>query len=152
MLTGCRRSEVLNLHWRYIGSDGINLPDSETGPRAVLLDEAAQAQIEALPGVRHPEAHLFPRQPEGWGEWILTLRHRLCRCEAQHTAASHAVMSGGSLPLVGKLLGHQRQRTTTCYAHLADAHLVEAAEKVGEIIAGAVDGSADEPLFTSPCY
>ena len=43
-------------------------------------------------------------------------------------------MSGENLPLVGKLLGHRRHRTTAGYAHLADGHLVEAAEKVGKII------------------
>ena len=37
-------------------------------------------------------------------------------------------------PLVGKLLGHRRHRTTAGYAHLDDAHLVEAAERVGRII------------------
>ena len=41
-------------------------------------------------------------------------------------------MSGENLPLVGKLLGHWRHRTTAGYAHLADGHLVEAAEKVGK--------------------
>ena len=34
--------------------------------------------------------------------------------------------------------GHRRHRTTAGYAHLADAHLVEAAEKVGTIIANAM--------------
>ena len=53
-------------------------------------------------------------------------------------------MSGENLPLVGKLLGHRRHRTTASYAHLADGHLVAAAEKVGEIIAKAMGGSADE--------
>ena len=43
-------------------------------------------------------------------------------------------MAGEGLPLVGQLLGHSRYRTTAGYAHLADAHLVEAAEKVGSII------------------
>lgn len=47
-------------------------------------------------------------------------------------------MAGENLPLVGKLLGHRRHRTTASYAHLADAHLVEAAEKVGSIIAEAM--------------
>ena len=47
-------------------------------------------------------------------------------------------MSGENLPLAGKLLGHRRHRTTAGYAHLADGHLVEAAEKVGGIIACAM--------------
>ena len=41
------------------------------------------------------------------------------------------VMAGENLPLVGKLLGHKRHRTTAGYAHLADEHLVEAAERSG---------------------
>ena len=43
-------------------------------------------------------------------------------------------MAGENLPLVGKLLGHKRHRTTADYAHLADTHLVETAERVGRII------------------
>ena len=39
-------------------------------------------------------------------------------------------MAGENLPLVGKLLGHRRHRTTAGYAHLDDAHLVDATEKV----------------------
>ncbi len=58
--------------------------------------------------------------------------------DLRHTAASQAVMSGENLPLVGRLLGHRRRRTTAGYAHLDDAHLVEAAEKVGAAIAAAM--------------
>lgn len=36
------------------------------------------------------------------------------------------------------MLGHRRYRTTAGYTHLADEHLVEAAEKVGKIIAEAM--------------
>ena len=71
-LTGCRRSEVLNLRWRDIGEDAINLADSKTGPRAVPLGEAARALIEALPGARETDAFQFPRHAEGRGEWSLT--------------------------------------------------------------------------------
>ena len=49
-------------------------------------------------------------------------------------------MSGESLPLAGQFRGHTRHRTTAGYAHIADAHLVEAAEKVGSLIAGATIG------------
>ena len=48
-------------------------------------------------------------------------------------------MSGENLPLVGKLLGHRRHETTAGYAHLADGHLVETAEKVGSLIADAMN-------------
>ena len=58
--------------------------------------------------------------------------------DLRHTAASLAVMSGENLPLVGKLLGHRRHRTTAGYAHLADEHLVAAAEKVEVFIARAM--------------
>ena len=60
--------------------------------------------------------------------------------DLRHTAASQAVMSGENLSLVGRLLGHRRHRTTVGYAHLADGHLVEAAERVGRIIAEAMEG------------
>ncbi len=47
-------------------------------------------------------------------------------------------MAGENLPQIGKLPG--RHRTTAGYAHLADAHLVEAAETVGAVIAAAMAG------------
>ena len=147
-LTGCRRGEVLNLRWRDIGENAIALRDSKTGPRSVPLGEAARAVVEALPGPRDPHACLFPMLAGG------RHAHRVVSCwqavcddanlgkvrlhDLRHTAASHAVMSGENLPLVGKLLGHRRYSTTARYAHLADGHLVEAAEKVGSLIARAM--------------
>ena len=81
--------------------------------------------------------------------WILTTCWRTVCADAKlgkvrlhdlrHMAASHAVMAGEALPSVGKLLGHRRHSTTAGYAHLADTHLVEAAEKVGNIIAQAMN-------------
>ena len=41
--------------------------------------------------------------------------------------------------LVGRLLGRCKHRTTARYAHLSDAHPVEAAEKVGDIIDRAME-------------
>ncbi len=149
-LTGCRRGEVLNLKWRDIGVEAINLPDGKTGPRAMPLGEAARALIETLPGDRDPNGFVFPKYANGrcqdslvacWrAVWTDAKLGRLRLHDLRHTAASHAVMSGENLPLVGKLLGHRRHRTTAGYAHLADGHLVEAAEKVGSIIAEAMEG------------
>ena len=103
--------------------------------------------IDPLPGGRAPDAFLFPRYAEGRGQSSLLAWRAVCADatlgrlrlhDLRHTAASQAVMSGENLPLVGKLLGHRRHRTTAGYAHLADARLVEAAEKVGNIIAAAM--------------
>ena len=147
-LTGCRRGEVLDLRWCDIGEGALNLEDSKTGPRAVPLGEAARALIETLPGPRKPKAFLFPSYAHGKGYY--PLRHcwraicedaklgRLRLHDLRHTAASQAVMAGENLPLVGKLLGHRRHRTTAGYAHLADRHLLDAAEKVGCAIFGAM--------------
>ena len=55
-------------------------------------------------------------------------------------------MSGENWPFVGKLLGHRRYRTTAGYAHLADNHLAKAAEKVGRIIANAMEQHGDTGL------
>ena len=145
-LTGCRRSEVLKLRWRDIGADALDLADSRTGPRAVPLGQAARAHLEALPGVRDPGA--FPHHAEGRGTYGLATCRRAACADAKlgklrlhdlrHTAAGQAVIADENLPLVGMLLGHRRHRTTAGYAHLADGHLVEAAEKVGSIIAVAM--------------
>ncbi len=59
-------------------------------------------------------------------------------------------MAGEGLPLVGRLLGHNRHRTTAGYAHLADAHLVEAAEKVGAAIAAAMNYPGE--AWTTPLH
>ena len=72
------------------------------------------------------------------------MRPRLQRLrlhDLRHIAASQAVMSGENLPLVGKLLGHCRHETMAGYAHLADAHLVAAAEQVGSVIATAMESA-----------
>ena len=148
-LTGCRRGEVLNLRWRDIRKNAIVLPDSKTGPRAVPLGACARAIVDALPGPRRNDAFLFPKNAGRRSPYnIVTCWHtvradaklgRLRLHDLRHTAASHAVMSGENLPLVGRLLGHRRHETTAGYAHLADAHLDETAEKVGGLIADAMN-------------
>ena len=148
-LTGCRRGEVLNLRWRDIRKNAIVLPDSKTGPRSVPLGASARAIVDALPGPRRKDAYLFPKNAGRRSPYNIVACWHTVRADAKlgrlrlhdlrHTAASHAVMSGENLPLVGKLLGHRRQETTAGYAHLADAHLVESAEKVGYLIADAMN-------------
>ena len=138
------------------------LRDSKTGPRTVPLGKAARALVEALPGPRDPDAFLFPRHAEGRGIWVLSNCWRTACADAKlgrlrlhdlrHTAASQAVMAGENLPLVGKLLGHRRHRTTAGYAHLDDVHLVEAAERVGRIIARRMGSTPYLATMTGKAY
>ena len=144
-LTGCRRGEVLNLRWRDITDNAFKLADSKTGPRSVPLGKVAKVVVEALPGPGDPDAFLFPKNAGRRSPYNIVACWRTVCDDAKlgrlrlhdlrHTVASHAVMSGENLPLVGKLLGHRRHSTTAGYAHLADSHLVEAAERIGSRIA-----------------
>ncbi|NLR69259.1 tyrosine-type recombinase/integrase [Novosphingobium sp. ERN07] len=54
--------------------------------------------------------------------------------DLRHTYASHAALNRESLPMIGKLLGHAKVGSTARYAHLDDAHLLDAAEIVGSAI------------------
>ena len=54
--------------------------------------------------------------------------------DLRHTFASHAVSIGETLHITGKLLGHTQAQTTSRYAHLADAPMHEAADRVSNAI------------------
>jgi integrase len=58
--------------------------------------------------------------------------------DLRHTFASYGAGASLGLPIIGKLLGHTKPRTTQRYAHLADAPMRKAAEEIGGMIANAV--------------
>ena len=58
LLTGCRRGEIVNLQWREVGKDILELMDSKTGPRTVFLSPKAKAVIERQP--RPDSPWVFP--------------------------------------------------------------------------------------------
>ena len=140
--TGCRPGEIRRLRWREVDSDRLALTDAKTGPRCVPLGEAARKLLSGLPGPASAE-WVFPgRSAEApLGEnalyrfWMrardaagLASDARLS--DLRHAYASHAVMSGESLHVTGRLLGHRRASSTERYVHLEDAALGEAAERV----------------------
>ena len=144
-LTGCRRSEVPNLRWRGIGEDALDLPDSKTGRRAVLLGHTARALIEAVPGARDPGAFLFPRHAEGRGTYSLTTCRRTglrgreprqappARSSSEPSRASpswraRTCRSWASCSATGSTAARRATRT------FPTGTWVEAAEKVGAII------------------
>ncbi len=48
--------------------------------------------------------------------------------------------------MIGKLLGHAKLQTTSRYAHLDDGHVLDAANRIGDLIA---DVMGEAPLLNS---
>ncbi len=159
LLTGCRRSEIVNLRWSGLHGGELRLVDGKTGPRTVPLNSQArrildrQARRESPFVFPSPRDASRPRSPE------LALWYRVRReagiedvrlHDLRHTHASHAVMNGVPVPVVSRLLGHSNVRMTLRYAHLGDREIEDAAERVGQSIAAIMGLSAQlHPLDTS---
>ena len=145
LLTGCRKGEIVRLRRGEVKGDRLELEDSKTGPRTVLLNAGAQAI-------------LMRRMTHGSGPWVFSsvkdpsrpqyygLRlWYVIRAEAgigdvrlhdlRHTVASQAVLNGVPLTVTARLLGHSNVAMTMRYAHVGDREVEEAAERVGQAVA-----------------
>jgi integrase len=60
--------------------------------------------------------------------------------DLRHSFASNIVNAGGSLPIIGALLGHRSSQTTARYAHLADDPVRAVANRTAARIAAAMKG------------
>ena len=152
-MTGCRKSEVLNLRWREVEGDTLDLEDSKTGPRQVLLSPEARAIIERQP--RSGSAWVFssPSDPTrartDLGLWKKV--RKLAGIEdvrlhdLRHTFASQAAMQGIPLPVVARLLGHAQVQMTLRYAHVSDRDVEAAAERIGGVMVGIMNKSPVRP-------
>ena len=146
LLTGCRRGEIVNLQWREVGEDILELVDSKTGPRTVFLSPKAKAIIERQ--TRSGSPRVFPssvnrEKPRSVNalDRIWKLMRKQAEIEdvrlhdLRHSVASQAVLNGVPLPVVARLLGHSQVSMTLRYAHVADKEVEAAAERVGRVIA-----------------
>ena len=146
LLTGCRPGEIRCLRWSEVKPDRLALIYGKTGPRHVLLGEAARELLAnhaetasgewVFPGKNGDEP---PTKDDLYWFWIkardtarIVADARLH--ELRHAHASHAVMNGESLNVAGRLLGHRRASTTNRYVHLDDAILRHADECVANAI------------------
>ena len=113
-LTGCRPGEIRRPRWCKVKPDRLALIDAKTGPRHVLLDEAAQEPLNNLAGSAFGE-WVFPgdkgngplTKHELYYFWIkahdaagIVADARLH--DLRHAHASHAVMNGESLHILDK--------------------------------------------------
>ena len=144
LLTGCRKGEILRLRREEVKGDRLELEDSKTGPRTVLLNAPARKIVERrmaegtgpwlFPSVRDPARH----QSHGLLLWCRVRREAgiedVRLHDLRHTVASQAAINGVPLPVVARLLGHSDVAMTMRYAHVGDREVEAAAERVGQAI------------------
>lgn len=154
LFTGARVSEILTLRWAFVDMEGarLNLPESKTGSKAILLSPPALAVLASLPrqkgspfviaGQRIDAPMADLKRPWAIVQHAAGLSGVRIH-DLRHTFASVGAGSGLGLPTIGKLLGHTQAATTHRYAHLADDPLRRANDAIGERIAGAIGGNVD---------
>ena len=156
LLTGCRAGEMLKLRWREVNNDTLELEDSKTGPRQVLLSPDARAVIERQPRSGSPWVFPSPMNP-AQPRVDLSLWKKVRKLagiedvrlhDLRHTFASQAAMQGIPLPVVARLLGHAQVQMTLRYAHVSDRDVEAAAERIGGVMAGIMDTLPVRPEST----
>lgn len=155
IFTGARLREILHLKWEYVdlGRGLLLLPDSKTGKKAIVLNEAAAGVIRALmpsEGTVARQAYVIPGEVDGQPRtdlkrpWAAITRQadlaNLRIHDLRHTFASIGAGASLGLPIVGKLLGHSQPQTTARYAHLDADPLRRAANIIGDQLTAAMTG------------
>jgi integrase len=154
VLTGARRSEILNLRWQYVDLERglLRLPDSKTGAKVIHLGAPV---IQILAGLRR---HCDCVLPTASGSRPVSLSRPWSRIrkeagladvrvhDLRHSFASVGAGAGLGLPIIGKLLGHRAAATTARYAHLADDPVRQASEAISSRIAASMGGGRNAEL------
>ena len=146
MLTGCRSGEIMSLRWDYVDLEmgELRLPDSKTGSKVVHLGDPAIAVLRSI-ARKEDNPWVFPGTKPGrhmtylHDAWRRTLDRagieNLRIHDLRHSYASGGLLVGEGLPMIGKLLGHNKVQTTARYAHLANDPLKAAANRIASRIA-----------------
>lgn len=129
LLTGARKSNVLAMRWCDIDFDNNlwRIPDTKNGEQLVvpLIPRA----IEVLNGIEKTSEWVFisPNKPEqhfadpkkAWQRVLKRARIDNLRIhDIRRTLGSWQALTGASLPIIGKSLGHKSIDATKIYARL----------------------------------
>lgn len=175
LLTGCRKSELLNAKWADVNKarSVLRLPDTKAGrPHEVPLVPAALAIFDALPR-QEGNPFVFPGQRKAdsaepthlesiRGPWdrartaagVADVRlHDLRR-----TVGSWLATAGNSLHLIGKILNHSNASTTQVYARLGkdtaraamEAYAADLLGVAGKLTKTPKDGSPQQETSPPP--
>ena len=146
-VTGCRRSEILNLKWSEVDfkNSCLRLGDTKTGasvrplPRSgrAILANCKQGGDYVFPGVSRNDRSYASVFPKAW--------RRIIGCDysphgLRHAYASAAHELGLGELTIKALLGHARLGVTSGYVTNVDSFLLAAAEKIARYIEGAMRG------------
>ncbi len=116
LFTGCRKNEALAMQWSWIDLERkvVNLPDSKTGAKPILLPAPALQLLNDLPRIKD-NVHVFPSQrakthfvglQRVWDRIRKAAELADVRLhDLRHSFASVGAARGDSLYIVGKLLG-----------------------------------------------
>ncbi len=143
-LTGCRRGEIFGLRKSEVDDHSrcLRLEDTKSGQQVRAIGDAALTII--IGRIRSGEDNVFPA---AHGDGHLTdakLFRRICdeaKLEGvslhtlRHSFASVALELEYSELTIAGLLGHRSHSITSRYAHHVDRALVEAADRVSDLIA-----------------
>jgi integrase len=152
-LTGCRRSEILNLKWSEVDFKGscLRLGDTKTGASLRPLPEPAHAILAHLkrdgdyvfPSVNRADRSFASVFPKAWRRIVGTdySPHGL-----RHAYASSAHELGLGELTIKALLGHARIGVTSGYIVTGDPLVLSAAERVARYVNGAMTGDKGKIL------
>ncbi|MRI57744.1 DUF4102 domain-containing protein [Methylobacterium sp. DB1607] len=161
LLTGMRKSEVINLQWHQIDAEHgyLRLPTSKSGAKSVPVGETVLAFLAGLPRLAG-NPYVFPGQIAGrpfvnLGKIWERMRERagledVRLHDLRHSFGATSASSGNSLLLLGSILGHRDPKTTQRYAHLARDPVRTAADQVSGLIATALDSAVSETDVLRP--
>ena len=117
---------------------------AKTGAKTVHLGEPAVAVLRGMERT-DDSPWVFPGQKPGahlaflHGPWYRILKRsgieNLRIHDLRHSFASGGLLVGEGLPMIGKLLGHNKVQTTARYAHLANDPIKSAANRIAGRIA-----------------
>ncbi|MEQ9172274.1 MAG: site-specific integrase [Rhodospirillales bacterium] len=152
ILTGARLGEIQKLKWEEVDlANGFILlkahKSDQHGAKAIPLSQAASRVLENIDRVNE-NPYVFIGKKEKQHITDLQRPWRRVRSWAglddvrihdlRHTFASMGISVGGSLPIIGGLLGHRTPQATAVYAHLSADPLRQTTEQVGSVIGNAL--------------